>query len=307
MLRSSAMKTASGVFIRPWGDTVISTLAKAGGEILLGFLGAMHFKRWLTGIIAVPILIFVIGFAPRWLFYAMVFSAAVMALGEFLGMAAPKLPAPAKALSFLFILFFFAFLAYGPFFLILAVLCLAVMALFALYLFGYASRRAQAIEDVASTALGLLYICLPLSLLLMIDKHPRGPLWIFFLLAVTFFNDTGAFYVGRSLGRHKLYPSISPGKTWEGAIGGILSSILAAYVFSRFFTIYDFNWFIIVLASVLSVFGQVGDLAESMVKRLHGVKDSGKILPGHGGLLDRIDGLLFSVPVLYVFLTWSVR
>jgi phosphatidate cytidylyltransferase len=283
------MKTASGVFIRPWGDTVISTLAKAGGEILLGFLGAMHFKRWLTGIIAVPILIFVIGFAPRWLFYAMVFSAAVMALGEFLGMAAPKLPAPAKALSFLFILFFFAFLAYGPFFLILAVLCLAVMALFALYLFGYASRRAQAIEDVASTALGLLYICLPLSLLLMIDKHPRGPLWIFFLLAVTFFNDTGAFYVGRSLGRHKL------------------CSILAAYVFSRFFTIYDFNWFIIVLASVLSVFGQVGDLAESMVKRLHGVKDSGKILPGHGGLLDRIDGLLFSVPVLYVFLTWSVR
>jgi phosphatidate cytidylyltransferase len=267
----------------------------------------MHFKRWLTGIIGVPILIGIIGFAPRWLFYGMVFSGAVIALREFLGMTAPKLPAAAKAISFLFVLCFFVFLAYGPFFLILAVLPLAVMALLALYLFGYASYRAQAIEDVAGTALGLLYICLPLSLLLMVDKHPRGPLWIFFVLAVTFFNDTGAFYVGRSLGRHKLYPSISPGKTWEGAIGGVLSSILAAYLFSRFFTLYDFSWSIMGLTVVLSLCGQVGDLAESMVKRRHGVKDSGKILPGHGGLLDRIDGLLFSIPVLYVFLTWSVR
>jgi phosphatidate cytidylyltransferase len=267
----------------------------------------MHLKRWLTGIIAVPILIYAIGFAPRWLFYGIVFATAVIALGEFLRMAAPKLPGPAKVLSFLFVFFFFFFLAYGPFFLILAVLSIAVMALLAVYLFGYASRRTQAIEDVAKTALGLLYICLPLSLLLMIDKHPRGPLWIFFLLAVTFFGDTGAFYVGRSLGRHKLYPSISPGKTWEGAVGGALSSIMAAYVFSRFFSIYDFNWFIIVLASVLAFCGQVGDLAESMVKRRYGVKDSGKILPGHGGVLDRIDGLLFCLPVLYVFLTWSIR
>ena len=78
-------------------------------------------------------------------------------------------------------------------------------------------------------------------------------------------------------------------------------------MFSRFFALYDSNWFIIVLASVLSVFGQVGDLAESMLKRLCGIKDSGKILPGHGGLLDRIDGLLFSIPVLYVFLTWTIR
>jgi phosphatidate cytidylyltransferase len=267
----------------------------------------MHLKRWLTGIIAVPILIYLIGFAPRWLFYGMVFAGAVIALDEFLKMAAPKLPWPAKVLTFLFVFLFFVFLAYGPFFLILAVLCLAVMAVFTLYLFGYASLRGQATEHVAKAALGLLYICLPLSLLLMIDKHPRGPLWVFFLLAVTFSSDTGAFYVGRSLGRHKLYPSISPGKTWEGAIGGILGSVLTAYVFSRFFALYDSNWFIIVLASVLSIFGQVGDLVESMVKRLYGVKDSGKILPGHGGLLDRIDGLLFSVPVLYVFLTWAVR
>jgi len=289
--------------IRCSGDAVISI----DSENLTRFLKTMHFKRWLTGIIAVPILIYVIGFAPRWLFYGMVFAGAVIALGEFLKMAAPKLPRPAKALTFLFVFLFFVFLAYGPFFLILAVLCLAVMALFALYLFGYASLRTQATEDVAKAALGLLYICLPLSLLLMIDKHPRGPLWVFFLLAVTFSSDTGAFYAGRSLGRHKLYPSISPGKTWEGAVGGILASVLAAYAFSRFFALYDSNWFIIILASVLSILEQVGDLVESMVKRLHGVKDSGKILPGHGGLLDRIDGLLFSLPVLYVFLTWAVR
>ena len=270
-------------------------------------MGAMHFKRWLTGIIAVPILIYVIGFAPRWLFYAMAFSAAIIGLVEFFGMAAPKLPTPVKALSFVLSFFFFTFIAYGPFFMILAVLSLSVIVLLGFYLFSDASLRSQAVEDASKTTLGLLYVCLPLSLLLIIDKHPRGPLWIFFLLAVAFFNDTGAFYVGRSLGRHKLYPSISPGKTWEGAVGGILSGILCAYLFSRFFSIYEFNWFIIGLASLLSVCGQVGDLAESMLKRLCGIKDSGKILPGHGGLLDRIDGLLFSIPVLYVFLTWTIR
>lgn len=273
----------------------------------LGFLGTMHFKRWLTGIIAVPILILVIGFAPRWLFYAIAFLAAIIGLAEFFAMAAPKLPTPVKALSYVLSFFFFTFIAYGPFFLILAVLSLSVIVPLGFYLFSNASLRTQAVEDASKTALGLLYICLPLSLLLMIDKHPRGQLWIFFILGVAFFNDTGAFYVGRSLGRHKLYPSISPGKTWEGAAGGILSSILAAYLFSRFFSIYEFNWFIIGLASLLSVCGQVGDLAESMLKRLYGMKDSGKILPGHGGLLDRIDGLLFSIPVLYVFLTWTIR
>jgi phosphatidate cytidylyltransferase len=267
----------------------------------------MHFKRWLTGIVAVPILIYVIGFAPRWLFYGTVFAGAVIALDEFLRMTAPEMPRSAKAFSYGFVFLFFVFLAYGPFFLILAVLCLAVMVQFALYLFGSASLRTQATKDAAKTALGLLYICLPLSLLLMIDKHPRGPLWVFFLLAVTFSSDTGAFYMGRSLGRHKLYPSVSPGKTWEGAVGGVLGSVLAAYVFSRFFALSDSIWFIMGLAAVLSIFGQVGDLAESMIKRRHGVKDSGTILPGHGGLLDRIDALLFSVPVLYVFLTWSVR
>jgi len=153
---------------------------------------------------------------------------------------------------------------------------------------------------------GLLYICLPLGLLIFIDKHPRGNIWIFFLLFVIFMTDTGAFYFGRIFGKHKLYPSVSPGKTWEGAIGGFLSSLLAVLIFSYFFPVYRLNVFIWILAASLSILSQVGDLAESLLKRNHGVKDSGKILPGHGGVLDRIDGLLFAIPALYIFLSWSI-
>jgi phosphatidate cytidylyltransferase len=121
-------------------------------------------------------------------------------------------------------------------------------------------------------------------------------------------SDTGAFYFGRVFGRHKLYPSISPGKTWEGALGGLLCSLVPVLLFShsRFSSICEIDLFYLCFAACLSIFGQIGDLAESMVKRAYGVKDSGGILPGHGGILDRIDGVLFSIPVLYVVLSWGI-
>ncbi|MGD8226504.1 MAG: phosphatidate cytidylyltransferase [Desulfobacteraceae bacterium] len=265
-----------------------------------------HLKRWLTGIVAVPILIYVIGPGPRWLFHIFLFLASIISLHEFLGIAAPRLPALVKLLGFILSFLLFYFISYGPFFMTLAIISLWVILPMSVYLFAYSSQRPHALEDIGKIALGLLYVCLPLSLFIFIDRHPRGNMWIFFLLAVIFLSDTGAFYVGRSFGKHKLYPTVSPGKTWEGAVGGVLGSLLAAFLFSYFFSIYKINFVIICLAASLSVCGQIGDLAESMLKRRYGVKDSGKILPGHGGLLDRIDGLLFSIPVLYIFLTWSL-
>jgi phosphatidate cytidylyltransferase len=149
------------------------------------------------------------------------------------------------------------------------------------------------------------YICLPLSLLVFIDRHPAGNVWIFFLLAVIFASDTGAFYFGRFFGRHKLYPSVSPGKTWEGAVGGLISSLFIALIFFRIFAAFGAG--ILILAGILSIAGQIGDLVESMLKRSCGVKDSGKLLPGHGGFLDRLDGMIFALPVLYIYLTFAVK
>ena len=180
------------------------------------------------------------------------------------------------------------------------------MLILCFYLFSYASERPRSTEQAGKTALGILYICLPLYLLMALKEFPKGNGWIFFILTVVFSGDTGAFYGGRFFGRHKLYPSISPGKTWEGSVGGLLASILAALPFFLFTHLSESVLTLIGLATCLSLAGQVGDLAESMVKRVHGVKDSGNILPGHGGVLDRIDGLLFAMPVLYFFLTWGI-
>lgn len=172
------------------------------------------------------------------------------------------------------------------------------------FMLTHSSPKPKWTQEMGKLVLGAVYIALPLAMLVMIYFHPNGKRWIFFLLAVTFANDTGAFYFGRLFGKHKLYESISPGKTWEGAIGGVLCSIIIAFWFLLIFRFQEIDLRLVALILALPIAGQVGDLAESMLKRNHGVKDSGKILPGHGGILDRIDGLLFSIPILYIFLNW---
>jgi phosphatidate cytidylyltransferase len=265
-----------------------------------------HLKRWLTAIVAIPILIYVIGFGPRWGFQVLVCLAAMIALWEYYDIAIPRLPLPVKFTALLLALVLFGTMVQGPFFLTLSTVSLWLIVLAAFRLFAYPAQRDHAVDDVAKTVMGLLYVCLPLALLLFIDKHPRGSLWVFFLLTVIFANDTGAYYAGRLLGKHKLHPSVSPNKTWEGTIGGIALSLIASYLFVLLFPLFKTAWQRIGLTVTIAILGQIGDLTESMLKRNYGRKDTGKILPGHGGVLDRIDGLLFGVPVLYVYLTWSI-
>ncbi|MFC1823687.1 phosphatidate cytidylyltransferase [Thermodesulfobacteriota bacterium] len=265
----------------------------------------VHFKRWLTGIIAVPVLIYIIGFGPRWLFQSFIFFAALLSLFEFLRITAPNLNVAFKLACIFFNFFLFYFVSRGPFF-VPAIISLWAMVLLALCLLTSGPQRERAFEDVVKVVFGIAYICLPLALLIYIQWNKNGYLWIFFLLSVIFMGDTGAYYVGRAFGKHKLYPSVSPGKTWEGAFGGLLGSLLAALIFSFVVPLYRFDPGILVLVVSLSIFGQIGDLAESLIKRKYGVKDSGRILPGHGGLLDRIDALLFSIPLLYIYITWSI-
>lgn len=266
----------------------------------------MHLKRWLTSIVAIPALILIIGPGPKWLFFLFVSLASLLALDEFLRIASPGLPWVIRIFGFCVSLALIYFVSQGPSSILPGLLPLGMMFILCLYLFSHASERLRSTKQAGEIALGILYICLPLSLLLALREVSNGNTWIFFVLAVVFSGDTGAFYGGRFFGKHKLYPSISPGKTWEGSVGGLLASILAALPFFLFTHLSESVLPLIGLAACLSIAGQVGDLAESMMKRVHGVKDSGNILPGHGGVLDRIDGLLFAIPVLYFFLTCGV-
>jgi len=267
----------------------------------------MHLSRWLTGIVAVPLLIFVVYAGPRWLFYIVLFAASVKGLLELFRMSAPELPVPLKSLAVFLDLLFFYCLWTGSFYQALAVFCLWVLLPLTFCLFSSPGLRSRASEAAGILAAGFLYVCLPFALLLMVmDRYPRGNLWILFLLTVIFLSDTGAFYFGRFFGKRKLYPSVSPNKTWAGALGGLFAGVVSGLLVARLFRLGGFPLETALLAGALSVVGQVGDLVESMLKRNAGVKDSGRVLPGHGGLLDRVDGVLFAVPLLYLYLSWSV-
>lgn len=126
-----------------------------------------------------------------------------------------------------------------------------------------------------------------------------GAAWIIFVLTVTFLSDTGAYFTGRALGRHKMAPYISPKKSWEGALGGLLASTLTGLLLVPLIGLPISLASGALLGAVGSIAGQIGDLAESLIKRQVDIKDSGHIIPGHGGILDRVDSLLFTAPVLY--------
>jgi len=153
--------------------------------------------------------------------------------------------------------------------------------------------------------LGIFYIGFCAAHLIMLRSFPQGIYWLLVLTAVTVFSDTGAYYIGRGLGKTKLYPALSPGKTRAGAVGGLIGGMLGGLGAALFF-LEGVNLVVVgILALFLSGVGIIGDLIESLTKRVSGVKDSGQILPGHGGLLDRCDSLLLSAPVLYYFLFWG--
>ncbi|WP_436877068.1 phosphatidate cytidylyltransferase [Mammaliicoccus sciuri] len=134
------------------------------------------------------------------------------------------------------------------------------------------------------------------------ETREHGLQFILFALLLVWLTDTGAYIFGRLFGKHKLWPLISPNKTIEGFIGGIFSSLIVAVIFGQYFDMDVSLWLLIPLTMLLSMFGQLGDLVESGLKRHFGVKDSGNIMPGHGGILDRFDSFIFVLPLLNLFL-----
>jgi phosphatidate cytidylyltransferase len=185
---------------------------------------------------------------------------------------------------------------------------LLITSAIVLSLIGLLTRRQKegTFSSWAWTIAGILYIGWLLSHLVALRGLNSGRNWVFLVLFVTWVSDTTAFLVGRRFGRHKLAPAISPSKTWEGTIGGICGGIAVSTLFfaPTSFQLPLSSGQAILLGALTSILGQVGDLVESLLKRNLGVKDSGRLMPGHGGILDRIDSLIFAGIVVYYFALW---
>lgn len=173
-------------------------------------------------------------------------------------------------------------------------------------------RKGEGFAGWAWTIAGILYTGWLLGYLVALrdlDSNRTWQSWVFLALFTTFASDTAAFFVGRALGRHKLAPQISPGKTWEGAIAGVLGAILVSlfFVLPTPLSLHLNWWQAIPLGLLVSILGQLGDLAESLFKRNMGVKDSSHLIPGHGGVLDRMDSVVFAGIVVYYYVIWAVH
>lgn len=264
--------------------------------------------RTVAGVVYVCILLF--GILYNQYSFVIVFGVIlVFALDEFFRLIEQKTPhLISKLFNILFglIIFFSAFLHLEK----ISIIALPISALIYL-LFLFASTilidRNDMFNTIIYSVFGQLYITLPLCLLLLISYEYKLPNTIFyyaFVLAIFVFiwvNDTFAFLTGVTIGKHKLLERISPKKTIEGFIGGIFFTVLAGVGFSFFFTEYSI-YFWIVFALIASLFATLGDLFESLIKRTYKVKDSGNLIPGHGGILDRIDSLLIVIPAIFVYL-----
>ncbi|MEX2380300.1 MAG: phosphatidate cytidylyltransferase [Vicingaceae bacterium] len=180
--------------------------------------------------------------------------------------------------------------------------------IFTIFIIELFRNRPRPIPNIAYTILGIIYIAVPFTLLhemAYYKDYAFGREYNYDILIGYFFvlwaNDTGAYLIGRTFGKHKLFPRISPKKTWEGSIGGAAMGLLMGFINSLIFTEFPLVLWM-GLAAIVVVFGSWGDLVESLFKRSLNIKDSGKLLPGHGGVLDRFDGIFISAPMVYTFL-----
>ena len=296
-------------------------------------------KRILTALVLIPLVLLAVLRAPLWLFLLITVVVALAAVMEYFGIAASYGLEPFRLLTYiytasLFVVYYYAE-GYGGGALIAGILLIFLFAPFLLMASAMGREDLKtAMPAAAMSYLALPYIGLPLLLMTMLRQSVRGWVYVLFTFFAVWMGDTAAMYVGKSMGRHKLSPRISPGKTVEGAVASLVFSVgvcclFAHYVpeiaawFGRAHLINDPResllmdvpaygraplWLAALLAAAINVAAQIGDLIESAFKRGAGVKDSGTLLPGHGGILDRIDALLLALPVAFIlFLAFGHR
>jgi phosphatidate cytidylyltransferase len=294
-------------------------------------------KRIATAVVLIPIVMLLVLRAPVPVLAVVAAAIALITVQEFLKLAEGYGVHPLRLPTYIFV---------GLSFLLLAaaaagetpqvagltfVLGLGFACALAPFLFlSITMRRAEmssAYPAAAASAFAFLYIAVPMAMLVQLRQQWAGAFWLLYLLLVVWAGDIFAYFVGRSVGRHLMAPRISPKKTWEGAAASLAASLaVGVLLFTYALQISSFLlrlrlierrdglfalekpqlWPIILLTIALNIAAQLGDLVESLIKRGAGVKDSGNILPGHGGMLDRIDALLFAAPLLWFYAAWRV-
>jgi len=262
---------------------------------------ATRFTRELTSLAAIPLLVWLIGWAPSFGYIALIVLVCGVALDEFLTLGEKKGYPVQKLLSLTLLLFLLSTFILDAISVEIGVFAV-LLAIPAFYVFSR-NEVNQALPGSAVCVLGTLYIGMlgGAMLRLRLDFAEVGSKLVFFLVIVVWAGDAGAYYVGRRFGKTRLSPRISPKKTVEGGVGGVLASLLAAAICHfTFFPQFPLGH-ALVAAALLSATGLIGDLAESLWKRSADVKDSGRLIPGHGGFLDRFDSILFTAPILYTY------
>lgn len=268
-------------------------------------------KRVITSLGAIPLVVAIIWYGDPWLFVTFIAIWGLLAVIEFYRLVTALKVIPLYVFGIIWTLLFI--LIRHP--LISAALepyvaqGLVVPVLFSggiivsLFTLVFRRQKFNAFPAWAWTFAGILYIGWLLGYAVALRHVDGGRNWLFFALFCTFGSDTAAFFTGRAIGRHKLAPSISPGKTWEGTTGGLLGAVGVGLLFlldtpvslAAQLTVWQAG----ALALLVSVFGQMGDLVESLFKRNVGAKDSGRLMPGHGGILDRMDSVVFAIVIVY--------
>ena len=255
-------------------------------------MGDYMFKRVLTAVIGIPIVLFIV-IQGAYLFDILAYIIAITTFSEYsrITRITDKTLLTSSYLLAALIIF----------------VNIDIVSIIILYLFlGGIYLRVFKFEqttlmDLGTLTWGIFYIYLPLFMLKELRHLDQGVEIIFLLLIIVWLTDSGAYFVGRSLGKNKLAEKISPKKTIEGSLGGTTLAIIGVIIFTHYF-LPDYGYIVMAIFAIVgSVIGQVRDLFESAIKREYQVKDSGNILPGHGGALDRIDSLLFLIPLSYVF------
>lgn len=294
-------------------------------------------KRIATAAVLIPVVLLLILRAPIFWLAVVAAVVALLAVQEFLQLAERYSIQPFSKTTYVFVALFFLLLATNPgsekpllataFF----VYTLALAAALAPFLFltaGMArSDLATVLPGAAASVCAFAYIALPLGMLVQLRQQWSGAFLLLYLLLVVWAGDIFAYFVGKSLGRHLMSPRVSPKKTWEGAAASMLASLAVGallYDYGREISTFLLQhrlieqrdgifalqrpplWPVLLLSGTLNVAAQLGDLVESVIKRGANLKDSGHLLPGHGGMLDRIDAMLFAAPLLWYYAAWRV-
>jgi phosphatidate cytidylyltransferase len=281
-------------------------------EQAIGTKGSSELKRRIiTSIILVPVVVAMVWFdQPVPWFTVLAVAWGLGAVNEFYGIVKrSKDLSPLKYIGMLWVVLFIvsSYLVQVPYLNRVNPTYLLMSASVILPLIILLLRRGKenAFANWAWTVSGILYIGWLLSYYVALRTLPDGRGWVFLAILSTFASDACAYFAGRSLGRHKLAPYISPKKTWEGVVGGVAGAIVFSVAVTLVFHLPITWWGAIILGILVSIIGQLGDLVKSLFKRNMAVKDSGTVLPGHGGLLDRMDSLAFAGVLVYYFVVFA--